>query len=92
MVIIDPIWNLSALKSHDGHNVHTALQMLPSRICERDADGDETDPLAALQPAIEHALICIVESIVGLDAAEYVNEFLDEFSPKSKIPRIPGYE
>ena len=53
--------------------------------------NQEDHPLSKLQPAIEHALICIILTLAGHDAALYVNNFLDDFSNDVKIPRMDDY-
>ena len=55
-------------------------------------DGEPEPPFAALQPAIEHALVCIVNTVAGPDTARYVDEFLEDFSEQVKIPRWRDYE
>jgi hypothetical protein len=84
MVLLDPSWNIQSLCDHAGGTVHGALLRIPTRISMAN--------LMNLQPSIEHALICIVASIAGDDAAQYVNGFLHVYAPMFSIPRLPGYD
>lgn len=89
MIILDPVWNLRALRNHQGAQVHRALMALPSKLFRT---REEEHPLQRFQPATEHALVCVAELVAGQEVAFYVNEFLDEFSPQLLIPRHPGFE
>jgi hypothetical protein len=91
---LDPVWNLQALRDHAGSDIHTAfLRVARDLFRQDDNDDDEFQhPLSSLQPAIEHALICIIDTIAGPNTAEFVDEFLEEFIPQVKIPRLPGYD
>jgi hypothetical protein len=89
MVILDPVWNIRALLNHQGHDLHMVLMSLPSKLVGmRETDPpDSPHPLAVFQPSVEHALVSIIESLAGVQAAIYVNEFLDDYAPQFLIPR-----
>lgn len=91
IVLLDPVWNLHALQAHDGAVVHQALLALPERL-EQVYDTRlrrNMNPLSILQPGIEQALVCIVDTIAGRDAALFVNDFIDDFEGLFRIPRYP---
>ena len=94
MVLLDPVWNLSTLQSHQGSELHTVLMALPSKLVGlRPNDPPDTPhPLAILQPSVEHALVCIVDALAGLPVAIYVNQFLDDYASESSIPRDPQFD
>ncbi|KIM72799.1 hypothetical protein PILCRDRAFT_15782 [Piloderma croceum F 1598] len=93
MIILDPTWNIQALRAHSGANSHKALLRLKSRLPDhQNQDGEPIHALAPFQPAIEHALVCIVSKLAGPEAGAYVDEFLDSFTPEIRIPRLNGYD
>jgi hypothetical protein len=93
MIILDPAWNIQVLRNHAGSNSHKALLRLPNHFPRLPDDNNEPHhPLSHLQPAIEHALVCIVTAIAGPNAGRYVDEFLEDFTTQMKIPRMPDYD
>lgn len=94
MVVLDPVWNLKALQSHQGASIHQVLMALPSKLLTEDArEGSPAPhPLSHAQPSVEHALVCIVEAVAGVDAARHLNEFLDDFAPFIRIPRLAEFD
>jgi hypothetical protein len=94
MVILDPVWTLKSLQSHQGAAVHMVMMSLPSKLVGMRAidPPNQPHPLSILQPSIEHALVCIVEAVAGVAAAQYVNDFLDDYGPQIRIPRDPQFD
>ena len=67
MIILDPTWNIQALKAHSGANSHKALLRLTSHLPDqRNARGDSVHALASNQPAIEHALIFYYRGLTSI--------------------------
>jgi hypothetical protein len=93
MVLLDPVWNLRTLQSHQGSELHKVLMALPSKLVGlRPNDPlDTPHPLTILQPSVKHALVCIVDALAGLPAAIYVNQFLDDYAPEFSIPHDPQF-
>ena len=77
MIILDSVWNIPALSSHDGADSHTALLLIPTN----------GHPLSHQQPSIDHSLLVIVELLAGPEIAEYVFNFMIDFEPLVHIPR-----
>jgi len=94
MVILDPVWNLTSLQTNAGGELFKVIMSLSPKLTGlRGRDGhSRPHPLTFLQPAVEHALVCIVESVAGIDAAQYMNDFLDEYAPQMRIPRDPVFD
>jgi hypothetical protein len=92
MIILDPFWNTQVLKNHDGAAAHRAILATPDSLPPGDEDFDNPHPLSILQPSVEHALLCIVSGLAGVDTAIHVHDFLADFSPRLNIERYPGYE
>jgi hypothetical protein len=92
------------LRDHAAADFYRAIDLLSLKLknpaddtldlsdLEDDPLQDPEHPLTKLQPSVEHALLCIVESLAGADAALHVNAFLDDFAPVFSIPRMPEYE
>jgi len=94
MVILDPVWNLKSLQTNQEGEVQKVLLSLTYKLPGmRPEDGPEqVNPLKILQPSIEHALVCIVEAVAGISAAQYVNEFLDDYAGQMEIPRDAEFD
>jgi hypothetical protein len=94
MVILDPLWDLQFLQTNAAAGLLKVLTSLPNKLVGmRETDSpNHPHPLTFLQPSIEHALVSVVEAVAGIDAALYVNDFLDEYAPQMRIPRDPDFE
>ena len=94
MVILNPVWNLTSLQTNAGGELFKVLMSLPPKLIGlHGRDGhNHPHPLTFLQLAVEHAVVCIVESVVGIDAAWYMNDFLDKYAPQMQIPHDPVYD
>lgn len=84
VVLVDPLFNPRYMQTKNSANWQ-ALQQLKDRL-----PGLEN--LTIIQPAIEHAILCIVYAIAGQDVATYVNEFLCEHEVQIEIERYPGFD
>lgn len=81
MVLLDLVWNISALAAHNGAMAHNALLAIPDRIANADQH-----PLSILQDTIKYLLLTIVKILAGPNVSEHVFHFLDDFEALSKIP------
>jgi len=89
IVIVDPTWTPEFLRDHAASDFYRALEVLSQRLSNHGVGLEHQ--LSALQPAVEHALVCVVEAVAGPAAALHINEFLDDFVDDLRIPRMPGY-
>ncbi|KDQ49260.1 hypothetical protein JAAARDRAFT_51811 [Jaapia argillacea MUCL 33604] len=92
ITLMDPAWDLQHLtvhsRSEDYQAYVTAADTLPPAT-EELPEGEDIHPLSILQPAIDQAVLSIIETIGGTPIAAYVYDFLESVENDIKIPRFP---
>lgn len=80
------------MRSHSRSSVHSALMRLSLSLDGPVYKGQKYHYLSPKIPAIEQALLSMMELIAGPFIAEHVFNFLEEMQPHSKIRRWPGFD
>ncbi|KZS99439.1 uncharacterized protein LAESUDRAFT_765532 [Laetiporus sulphureus 93-53] len=92
IILMDPVWQESAMRSHSRSAVHDALMRLSYSLDGPSYKGEKYHFLSPKIPAIEQALLSMVELIAGPFIAEHIFNFLDEMQPHIKIRCWPGFD
>lgn len=89
MVILDPVWNLTSMKTNRAGRTHKLLMQLPGELSSVTMPNGETSPhpLGHLQNNADETLRNIVSVLAGEDAFDFVDDFLYEMEPQSRITR-----
>lgn len=69
------------------HAMHIAWTQLGIQ----EHEGKQYHGVSHLQPAFEHMLLCVVETIAGADVARYVYKFLRDQDDQMLFPKWPGF-